>query len=203
MYVPKPFAVEEREVALALLRREPFGILVSAGGGEPVATHVPFVILESEPLKLGLHVAKANPHWRTLENARVLAIFHGAHALVSASWYGEPRRNVPTWDYSAVHCSGRAVLTGSEGTRHILRVMAETLDPAWSLQDADAEYIAQLENGIVGIEIAVESVVATMKLSQNRTEVDAARVADALSHSGRPMDREIAAQIREMRSLEV
>lgn len=203
MYVPKPFAVEEREVALALIRREPFGILVSAAGGEPSATHVPFVVLDSEPLKLGLHVAKANPHWRTLQNAQVLAIFQGAHALISASWYAEPRRNVPTWDYSAVHCSGRAVLTGSEGTRRILRVMAETLDPAWSLQDADADYIAQLENGIVGIEIAVESIVATSKLSQNRTEADAMRVAEALSGSARPMDREVAAQILDVRSIEV
>ena len=62
-------------------------------------------------------MAKANPHWRAItEDAAgtpALAVVTGSQAYVSPSWYAskaEHGRVVPTWNYSAVHFTGRARL---------------------------------------------------------------------------------------------
>ncbi len=57
--------------ALAFMRANPFAILVSNTPDGPFATHAPVVIRESaDQLMIRGHVAKANPHWRYLENNR-------------------------------------------------------------------------------------------------------------------------------------
>ena len=70
-------------------------------------------------------MAKANPHWRAItedaEGTPALAVVTGSQAYVSPSWYAskaEHGRVVPTWNYSAVHFTGRV-------RRHH--------DPAWVL----------------------------------------------------------------------
>jgi len=200
VYVPKHFAVRDRD-ALAFMEREPFGIVVSVESGVPVATHVPIIVLEREPqLTLGLHVAKANPQWQMLEGVPTLAIFHGPHALVSASWYAQPQQDVPTWDYSAVHCTGTAHIASASETREILDRTVAQLDPAWRIEDADADYIARMQQAIVGVRIVVDRTDGVAKFSQNRTVDDRLRVIDALSRSPRAMDREVAAIMEENRS---
>ena len=179
MYVPKHFVVTDRAALLSFIRAHPFGILISAAGGKPCATHVPFVILEAaRSVRLGLHVAKVNPHWKSLDGADVLAIFHGPHAFVSASWYADPQNSVPTWDYSAVHCAGRAVLADDDVTQSILEMMVREFEGAqrWSMGRADPGYVQRMKSGIVGIEIAVTSIEGSFKFSQNRSHEDRERV---------------------------
>ncbi len=198
MYVPRDFAIVDRAALLAFIEREPFGILVSTVEGKPFATHAPFVVLQSgESLKLGLHVAKANPQWRELEAQNVLAIFSGPHAMISAGWYADPAHSVPTWDYAAVHCSGVARVTNAAGTRRIVERVVARFEESWRIESADPEYIRRLERAIAGIEIAVTHIDASFKFSQNRTEEDRRRVAESLAASARPMDREVARNIRE------
>lgn len=197
MYAPKPFAVADRRALVAFIEREPFGILVSGVDGKPFATHAPFVVWEDgEDLRLALHVAKANPHWRSIDGQEVLAIFQGPHAMISAAWYAQPRDNVPTWDYAAVHCTGRARTADAGATARILHRLVERLEPSWRMEQADAEYIARLQQAIVGIEIAVSSIEGAFKYSQNHTPEDRRRVIDALGASSRAMDRAVAEQIR-------
>jgi transcriptional regulator len=196
MYVPGHFALADRNALISFIEAHPFGILVSADGGKPVATHLPFVVLDAgEPLKLGLHVAKANPHWRFVHEAEVLAIFHGAHDFVSASWYAQPQESVPTWNYSAVHCSGSAALADAAGTDMILETMVRRFEGPgrWSMENADDEYIRRMKGGIVAIEITVASIEGKLKFSQNRSEEDRERV---LEH----LDRTAPALARDMRS---
>lgn len=199
VYVPKHFSVEDRSELLAFIRREPFGIVVSNVDGKPFATHVPIVIMqEGGALTLGLHVAKANPQWRTLEGQQVLAIFQGAHAMISASWYVEPELNVPTWNYGAVHCSGTAHLTDAAGTRRILERLVAQLEPEWRIEKANARSIEGMERAIVGIEVAVTQIEGSYKYSENRSDEDRERVIAALNASPREMDREVAQRMREM-----
>ena len=195
MYVPAHFAVTEPRSLLSFIESRPFGVLVSQLEGKPFATHVPFVILETEPPVLGLHVAMANPQWRELDGANVLAIFQGAHGMVSASWYAESEKTVPTWNYAAVHCSGRARLTQPSGTRRILQALIDRFEQGWTIEAADPEYIERMERAIVGIEIPVESMEGAFKYSQNRTPVDRALVIEALSASERESDRELAREM--------
>jgi transcriptional regulator len=197
MYAPKPFAVADRRALLSFIEREPFGILVSSAQAKPFATHVPFIVCDDgEALTLGLHVAKANPHWQSVEGQEVLAIFHGAHAMISAGWYAQPQDSVPTWNYAAVHCTGHARITDAAGTARILERMVERFEPSWRMEQADASYVARMQQAIVGIEIAVSSIEGKFKYSQNRTPEDRERVIRALSESSRAMDREVAQEMR-------
>lgn len=197
MYVPKQFAVDDAEELHAFLKREPFGILVSSDGGLPVATHVPIVMLAEQPsLVLGLHVAKANPQWRSLDGQPVLAIFHGPHAMVSASWYAEPQTSVPTWNYAAVHCTGTAHALDASGTRDVVERIVAHFEPSWRMQTADASYIERMLQAIVGIRIDVTAIEGVRKHSQNRTEADRRNVIAALSASARASEREVGEQMR-------
>jgi transcriptional regulator len=196
MYVPKHFAVDDACELRAFIKSEPFGILVSDGGGGPVATHVPIVTLAEEPLVLGLHVAKANAQWRSLDGRTVLAIFHGAHAMVSASWYAQPQMSVPTWNYTAVHCTGTAHTLDGTGTREILERMVVQFEPSWRIEAADSGYIERMEQAIVGVRIEVSAISGVRKHSQNRTPEDRRRVVEALAASARCADREVAQQMR-------
>jgi transcriptional regulator len=201
MYVPKHFAVARRDQLVAFMRREPFGILVSAAGGNPFATHVPFIVRDDgETLTLALHVATANPQWRDIEGQEVLAIFHGPHAMISAAWYAQPERSVPTWNYSAVHCTGTARLTDGTGTRRIIGELVAQFEPQWRIEQAEPDYIARMEQAIAGIEIPVTHIDGKFKYSQNRTDEDRRRVIEALDASTRPMDREVADDMRRLLS---
>lgn len=199
MYVPKHFSVEDRGELLAFIRREPFGVLVSTVDGKPFATHVPIIASDDgERLTLGLRVAKANPQWRTLDGQQVLAIFQGPHAMISASWYVQPEDNVPTWNYSAVHCGGIATVLDAAGTRRVLERLVEQMEPTWRIENADAGYIERMERAIAGIEIAVTDIVGSYKYSESRSPEDRDRVIAALEASSRPMDREGAVLVRKL-----
>lgn len=193
MYVPKHNALRDREALLSFIRSEPFGTLVSSVDGELFATHAPFVVLDEEPLRLGLHVARANPHWRGLDGADVLAIFRGAHAMISASWYEDPQHSVPTWNYTAVHCSGRASLTDDAGTRRILERLVAQFERGWTIEAADEAFIDGQERAIVGVEIAVERITGKAKMGQSLSAEDRRRAVAALTASERAMDREVGA----------
>ncbi len=93
MYIPEHFRIEDRATALAFMRANPFAILVSNTDDGPFATHVPVVIRESgDQLTIRGHVAKANPHWRYLQNnPACLMIFHGPHAYISPVELRYPR----------------------------------------------------------------------------------------------------------------
>jgi len=198
MYVPRHFAVEDRSQILAFIRSHPFGLLVSCEDGVPMATHVPFVVLDEEPLRLGTHVARANPHWKGIAHGSATAIFSGAHAHVSAAWYGEPSTTVPTWNYSAVHCYATAALSDDGGTRRILdELVREHEGPGgWSFDDADAAAIARMLPAIAGIELLVNRVDAKFKYSQNRSADDRERVMAQLARSTSPDARALAADMR-------
>src|SRR5262249_51748683 len=107
LYVPSHFAEHNRDLLLGVVRAHPFGILTSIVDGSLMATHIPFVI---EGDKLHAHVARANPHWRAFDGkTEALAVFSGPHAYVSPTWYAK-RPAVPTWNYVAVHVSGKPTL---------------------------------------------------------------------------------------------
>jgi transcriptional regulator len=153
-------------------------------------SHVP-LLREPEPAPHGSligHVARANPHWRHIEDGASLAIFHGPHAYVSPSWYEEPATQVPTWNYAVVHVHGRAeVITDRLATLAVLqrligRFEGERREP-WRLQLEGARLDAMV-GAIVAFRIGVERVEAKLKLSQNKHDADRKRVASALRAEG-------------------
>jgi transcriptional regulator len=184
VYIPEHFRVRDHADALAFMRTNPFTILVSSTDEGPFATHLPLVIRENgDQLVLRGHVAKANPHWRYLEQQpNCLTIFHGPHAYISPENY-TTRENVPTWNYGAVHVYGNArVSAAPEDLLSILHELIPMFEQPYAAQWAElAEaYRTRMLSHIVGFEIAVTKIEAKFKLSQNRTKEEQQNVIDSL-----------------------
>ena len=166
------------------MRANPFAILISTTDSGPFATHLPlFVRTEGEKIVLRGHVAKANPHWRYLEQQpQCLTIFHGAHSYISPSNYSA-RESVPTWNYGAVHLYGSArVLSSPEELQGILHDLMGIFEPTYASQWAtlDEAYRERMLRQIVGFEIEVMKIEGKFKLSQNRSREDQANVIASL-----------------------
>ena len=184
MYVPEHFRVRHHADAIAFMRANPFAILISTTDDGPFATHLPlFVRTEEEKVFLRGHVAKANPHWRYLEQRpQCLTIFHGAHSYVSPSNYSA-RESVPTWNYAAVHLYGNArVFSSQEDLLGMLHELMNTFEPAYAEQWAslDEAFRQRMLSHIVGFEIAATKIEGKFKLSQNRSREDQANVIASL-----------------------
>ena len=189
MYIPEHFRVPDHADAIAFMRANPFAILISTPPASlnddgPFATHLPVFVAEAgEKLILRGHVAKANPHWRYLEqNPNSMTIFHGPHAYVSASNY-TTRENVPTWNYGAVHAYGNArVFSSPEELQGVLHQLIGTFEPAYAEQwgSLNDTYRQRMLSHIVGFEIAVTKLEAKFKLSQNRSKEEQSNVIASL-----------------------
>ncbi len=187
MYIPEHFRNEDRAVALEFMRANPFAILVSTTDEGPFATHVPVVIRESgDRLKIRGHVAKANPHWRYVENnPGTLMIFHGPHAYISPTNY-ETREVVPTWNYGAIHVYGETrTYSKNDELLSMLHDLIPTFEAAYGEQWASLSepYRERMLNHIVGFEIAVTKLEAKFKLSQNRTKQEQQNIINSLGTS--------------------
>jgi transcriptional regulator len=174
VYIPEHFRVREHSAALAFMRANPFTILISSTDEGPFATHLPIVSRdEGDKLILRGHVAKANPHWRYLEQQpRSLVIFHGPHAYVSPANYST-REVVPTWNYGTVHVYGDArTFSAHDELLGVLHELIPMFEPAYADQWATLSpaYRERMLSHIVGFEIAVTKIEAKFKLSQNRTK---------------------------------
>ena len=187
MYIPEHFRVEDHATAIAFMRANPFAILVSTTNDGPFATHIPVVIRETagQPIIRG-HVAKANPHWRYLqEQSHCLMIFHGPHAYVSPTNYAT-QENVPTWNYGAVHAYGNArTFSETSDLLSMLHDLIPTFEAAYAEQwtGLSESYRARMLGHIVGFEIEVTKTEAKFKLSQNRTREEQQQVIDSLSRA--------------------
>lgn len=186
MYIPEYFRIRNPEDTVAFMRANPFAILISTTDSGPFATHLPLFVRaagKEEKIILRGHVAKANPHWRYLEQQpQCLTIFHGAHSYISPDNYSA-RESVPTWNYGAVHLYGNArVFSSPEELQGVLHDLIGTFDPTYASQWAtlDEAYRERMLRQIVGFEIEVTKVEGKFKLSQNRTREDQANVIASL-----------------------
>ena len=195
MYVPPAFSIENRAWAIALIDRYPFGLLATCDADYPQATHLPMLARAHDDGKLDIlgHVARANPHAHSiLAGHTATAVFQGPHAYVSAAWYEEPYQTVPTWNYTAVHASGRL---RECDPREVLARLTEKFEAGkadpWRFDRLAPDYVEKQFRGIVAFELRVDRLQNAAKLSQNRTAGDRARVAAALLQSSSVIEREV------------
>jgi transcriptional regulator len=197
MYMPASFTVEDRAHVLRVMTQHPFALVVGPAGedGAPCATHIPMVAVDSGAgLVLEGHMARANPHWRSLAGAReVLAIFGGPNAYVSPSYY-DTRLSVPTWNYIAVHAYGALTLIEDRASKDaLLKGLIERHEPAYAEQwrGLPDDYTGRMLDAIVGLRIQVTRVEAKFKLSQNRPLAERQRIATAFAR-GNPAEQQLA-----------
>ncbi|TCO82715.1 PaiB family negative transcriptional regulator [Plasticicumulans lactativorans] len=195
MYIPAHFAETRPEELGRIIREHPLGMLVTQGSTGLDADHLPFEFDADEGAHgvLTAHVARANPLWqRCPTGTPVMVVFRGAEAYISPNWYPskhEAHRQVPTWNYEVVHVHGTLIVHDDE--RFALRIVGrltrrhEAAEPRpWKIRDAAPEYISSMLRNIVGIEIAITSLVGKVKLSQNREARDRLNAADTLEARG-------------------
>ncbi|HLY69473.1 MAG TPA: FMN-binding negative transcriptional regulator, partial [Puia sp.] len=118
------------------------------------------------------------------KNPRVLAIFHGAHTYVSASWYRD-KTTPSTWNYQAVHAHGILRFLNREGLYNILIRLTEKFEnnphsPSL-VQKMDKNDVENLMQAIIAFEIEITHVEHVFKLSQNRDEKSYENIIDQLS----------------------
>jgi transcriptional regulator len=200
MYVPTDFEETRPEELHRIIREFPLGVLVLQGPDGLVANHLPFELNpdDGEFGHLIAHVARANPVWQVaLDGQEVLVIFRAADAYISPNWYPsklEDHRQVPTWNYQAVHAHGKIRIRDDEKfvrgvVAHLTRVnegraSQEGAKKPWKMTDAPEDYIARMLQAIVGIEIRISRLIGKWKLSQNREPADRTNVSEELGKRG-------------------
>ena len=209
MYLPPAFREDRLEVLHAAVRELAFASLVTHGAEGLEASHIPLHLLPQPAPRGSLigHVARANPQWRLAQSPRpALAIFLGPHAYVSPDWYPNKHatgRDVPTWNYIAVHAHGTLELIEDPGE---VRAMLDQLTAQheagrlrpWKVSDAPADYIDQQQRHIVGLRLTITRLEGKWKLSQNRAAADREGARAGLAASARERERAVAAAMAEV-----
>jgi transcriptional regulator len=187
LYTPRNFLGRDEQAA-KLIEQHPFATLITTiDGAEPHITHLPMLHQEGA---LAAHMARANPHWRAFADGRTVALFHGPHTYISPRWYVEPDKNVPTWNYAVVHVHGRPeMLADTAVPEHILELTALYEQGAWA---PTPQKVAALAPGVVGFRMKAERIDVKVKMNQNRTAGDRAKVIDHLRATGRADDAAVA-----------
>lgn len=192
MYTPKAFAMTDLDDQHAIIRGCDFGIMVSVGDGGPTATHLPFVLDVDGPGNLGRltgHMARTNPQWQAIATTgeEVLVIFAGPHAYVSPTWYADPERNVPTWNYVTVHAYGQVRMVDEPGAvRSLLDRLSAVHEGkgGWSMDLLSPDLEGRLREAIVAFEIVITRLEGKEKISQNKPAAEQAGVIRGLEAAG-------------------
>ncbi|MCC3719979.1 FMN-binding negative transcriptional regulator [Rouxiella badensis] len=183
MYVAAPYKESRSEFLYELMEKYPLGTMITYGDPGLDAVHIPFEIAKNAASgdSLRAHVARANPVWKNVPNgAEVLVVFQAGDAYISPNWYPgkhKTHREVPTWNYRAVHVRGHIHFHHDEAfLREMLASLTDrqesTQSSPWRLADAPADYIAAMLKAIVGVEIKITDITASMKLGQNKKYED-------------------------------
>jgi len=203
MYVPAHFATNDADALIQRIARTSAGILITIDEtGAPVGTHMPILWDAKKKIATG-HIARANPQWKH-GPGQGLIVLSGAEAYVTPAWYpskAEHGKTVPTWNYEAVHITGRVEwFDDAARLEAVVRDLShfhehDRAEP-WAISDAPRPYIDALLRGIVGVTLHATRIEAKRKLSQNKGEADFAGVIRGLETSGDAMEVEVAARMR-------
>jgi transcriptional regulator len=202
MYLPKLHEESDLGVLHALIRAHPLGTWATQGDGGIIMNHLP-LMLDPDRGQYGTlmcHVSRANTVWGSFSGTVESVIaFHGAEAYISPSWYASKALHgkvVPTWNYAVVHAHGIPTLVDES---RLLEHLAQLTDAheagrpsPWHVGDAPAEFIRQMGQQIVGIEIPISRIVGKWKVSQNRSPEDRRGVVAGLEDNGDARSREMA-----------
>lgn len=210
MYIRRSHALEDPTEVRRLIAENGWGVLVAVGERGPIATHLPCLLDPvhdgngRNDLVLLAHVARADPIAGYLKNPTtdVLLVFEGASGYISPTWYGESP-HVGTWNFMAVHVSGRPeVLEGEEAFR-VLELTQEHFEEDLARPfelGSVMDYARKIAKGTVAFRLHATGLQAKAKLSQEKPREVQERVVRALEARGSDRDSELAAEMRRMQA---
>lgn len=191
MYNISYFKEEKKEVILDFMEENPFIFLTGRDiSGNQVVTQIP-VLIEDRNGELFLqgHIMRHTDHHKAfIQNPNVLAVFTGASAYVSASWYNNTQ-NGSTWNYMSVYVYGKINFMTDDKLRQFMQKMTlkfeqgDTTSPT-IYDNLPQEYIDKMMPAIVGFEIKAEKIENVFKLSQNKDKESYERIISKLNEKG-------------------
>lgn len=169
---PNPiFRQKENAAHLAFARARAFGALVT-GVPDLHISHVPFVLNDAGTCA-DIHLVRSNPIARLGPCDATLAVT-GPDGYVSPDWYEVPDQ-VPTWNYVAVHLSGRLVPLDPADLRPMLdrqsAFFESRLDKTpWTTAKMTEDALTRMMRQILPFRFEVTDVQGTWKLNQNKPD---------------------------------
>ena len=206
MYAQSAFKVHPA-ASLAFAAARGFGVVIACDGGRPLASPLPFRLIEQDGKvpKLEFHVARGNPLGAIAEKGGTwLVAVQGHDAYVSPDWYATAEQ-VPTWLYEAVHLSGPVRVVPGDHTRGHVERLSDTFEtwlapkPVWKLDKVSDRKREMLLTAIIGIEMTVESIEGSFKLNQHKSDEDHVAIANALRTQADPSAQAIAKRMTALR----
>ena len=148
MYIPKHFNETDLQKILNLIRQHAFGTLITSHNNIPMASHIPFLIEETQPFKLRGHLAYANEQWKHIQDdGSVMLIFQGPHTYISPRWY--KNAGVPTWNYAMVHIYGKAnILKAPDKLQNIVNGLTNDADVVLADTTIDGQVVNNLDSTV-------------------------------------------------------
>jgi len=182
MYSPEQFRVDDNRTIHEFIKSNPFATVVSNTGEKIVATHMP--IDRFQDGSYYGHFAQNNPQSDIKEGQEILVVFTGPHAYVSPMMYASDF-NVPTWNYSAVHCYG--IIEFIEDEKRVWRLFQELVEryegkDGWRLPDE--EKYRELTGFVRFFEFKIKRIEAKFKFNQNKSDEDIESVIAGLRGAG-------------------
>jgi transcriptional regulator len=192
MHIKPQFAIRDVEAARSMVRRHPFATFVTPALR---ATHMPCLLDEDgEGLTVVSHVAQADPVAQDLAGP-LLAIFHGPHGYVSASWYGSD--TIPTWNNVTLHLRGTP--EPFDDALAVVRRTVEHFEAAverpWSLERM-GETAREMADKVIAFRLRADSWHLEAKLSQDKPDNEQARVLAGLERDPAYANPALAAAMR-------
>ena len=175
----------DRDHCLNFAAEVGFGMLaVSAPDAPPLIAHVPFVLTEGGDVEM--HLVRSNPVARAAaEGPPARLAVQGPHGYISPDWYGALDQ-VPTWNYAAVHLTGRLSPLPDDALRGALDRLSDAFEtrllpkPVWRSDKMPEEAMARMMRMIRPFTLTVEDWDGTWKLAQNKPEAARHGAADGL-----------------------
>ena len=203
---PNPvYRSASRERNLEFAAERGFAVLAvgaESAGGSPILSHIPFIVADGGGA-VHAHLVRASPIAQCLragERKAVLAV-SGPDAYVSPDWYGGAVDQVPTWNYVAVHLHGTLRLRSEATLRAHLDALSARFEEAlrpkrpWRITKVAPERLAALMRAIVPIELTIETVDGTWKLSQNKPDEVRACAAEHVAAQGFGQESALVAEL--------
>ena len=190
MYTPAHFQILISHELERIMSSHPLGLLVTGFDGLD-ANHLPFM-LDKEAGTLVAHIARANPLCTAPDQSEVMVVFRGEQGYISPNAYPskhETHRQVPTWNYEAVHVHGKLkIRDDAKFVRAVVGRLtkiheAQEVKP-WKMSDAPSDYLDAMVQAVVGLEIEITRIEGKAKMSQNKEPRDQRGVIQALQAQG-------------------
>jgi transcriptional regulator len=175
MYHYPNYREEDPKRLLPVIQAYPLGLIVSSDGESFCASHIPFMVEQGPNGRWCLrgHMDRENPQLEALDGASVYVVFQGPNAYISPTVY--VTRQLPTWNYVAVHVEGRCRVEtpGLDILSDIERLVrtSEARDDGWSLDKSETR-VRNLAPLISRVLVDVGRLEGRFKLSQEKSLAD-------------------------------